>query len=243
MVLEPLVQAAAGMVFHPPGYLRGVRELTRRYDVLLIADEIVTGFGRTGRNFACEHEEVTPDFLCLGKSITGGYLPFAATITHPEIYEAFQGPATNSFLHGHTYGGNPLAAAASLATLDILQEQQVLRKLAPKIQQLTDILDRIESHPHVAEVRQLGLIAAVELTPGAEAAGSYPPQMEIGSRVCREMLRRGVWLRPLRDVLVIMPPLSISADELEWLGKVLWESIDVVTHALSSVGASAGVPK
>ncbi|NOY29106.1 MAG: aminotransferase class III-fold pyridoxal phosphate-dependent enzyme, partial [Planctomycetes bacterium] len=221
LVLEPLVQAAAGMVFHPPGYLRGVRELTRRYNVLLITDEIVTGFGRTGRMFACEHEEVTPDFLCLGKSITGGYLPLSVTITRPEIYEAFLGPATNSFLHGHTYGGNPLAAAAALATLDILQEQKILRQSASRIQQLAEILQQVKNHPHVAKTRQLGMIAAIELV-------SYPAELKIGARVCKEMLRRGVWLRPLRDTLVIMPPLTISADELELLGNVLLESIDTV---------------
>jgi len=233
LVLEPLVQAAAGMVFHPPGYLRGVRELTRRYDVLLIADEIVTGFGRTGRMFACEHENVTPDFLCLGKSITGGYLPLAATLTRPEIYAAFLGPVTNTFLHGHTYGGNPLAAAAALATLDILQEQQILTELTPKIQQLAELLDQIQNHPHVAETRQLGMIAAVELSP--EDGDAYPPEHQVGSRVCKETFRQGVWLRPLRDVLVIMPPLSISADELNLLGNVLMKSIDTVCKEIAGI--------
>ena len=232
LVLEPLVQAAAGMVFHPPGYLRGVRELTRRYNVLLITDEIVTGFGRTGRMFACEHENVTPDFLCLGKSITGGYLPLSATLTRPDIYQAFLGPPTNSFLHGHTYGGNPLAAAAALATLQVLQEQQILSQSASRIQQLAEILERLQSHPHVAQTRQLGMIAAVELTPTGEPGSTYPEEIRIGSRVCQEMLRRGVWLRPLRDVLVIMPPLSISADELKLLGNVLLESIDTVCENL-----------
>ena len=240
MVLEPLLQAAAGMVFHPPGYLRGVRELTQRYNVLLIADEIVTGFGRTGCMFACEHEDVTPDFLCLGKSITAGYLPLAATITMPEVYGAFLGEATNSFLHGHTYGGNPLGASAALATLEVLQEQQVLSKLDTRIEQLAEMLQRIETHPHVSETRQMGLIAAIELTPGGEASESYPPDLRIGSRVCQELMRREVWLRPLRDVLVIMPPLSISADEMEFLGSALLESIDVVCSEVSGVHSSTG---
>lgn len=238
LVLEPLVQGAAGMVFHPAGYLRGVRELTRRYDVLLIADEIVTGFGRTGRMFACEQEDVTPDFLCLGKSITGGYLPLSATLTCPEIFSAFLGPPTNTFLHGHTYGGNPLAAAAALATLDVLQDQQILCQSEARIQQLAEILGRLQSHTHVAETRQWGMIAAVELTPGRDQENAYPEEIKIGSRVCKEMLRRGVWIRPLRDVLVIMPPLSISSDELELLGNVLLESIDLVCEEIASVVSS-----
>ncbi len=239
-VLEPLMQAAAGMVFQPPGYLRGVRELTRQYDVLLITDEIVTAFGRTGHTFACEHEEVVPDILCLGKSLTGGYLPLAAAITHPQIYSAFLGPASSgrSLMHGHTYGGNPLAAAAALATLDLLEEQQQQDALSPKIDQLTGLLKKIEQHPHVGETRQLGLIAAVELTPSKESNQPYPAELQIGARICKETFRRGVWLRPLRDVLVIMPPLSISTDELDLLGNVLLESIDTVCNGLSSTDGS-----
>ncbi len=232
MVLEPLVQGAAGMVFHPPGYLRGVRELTRRYNVLLITDEIVTGCGRTGRMFACEHEEVTPDILCLGKSLTGGALPLSATITHPKIYKAFLGDAASgrSFMHGHTYGGNPLAAAAALASLEVLEQEQVLENLPKKVSQLGELLTRLQSHSHVAETRQLGMIAAVELTSASEENVAYPAELQIGNRVCREAIARGVWLRPLRDVLVVMPPLSISGDELELLGEVLWESIDCATR-------------
>ncbi|MCA9232366.1 MAG: adenosylmethionine--8-amino-7-oxononanoate transaminase [Planctomycetales bacterium] len=237
LVVEPLIQAAAGMVFHAPGYLRGVRELTDRYDVLLIADEIVTGFGRTGQMFACQHEQVTPDFLCLGKSITGGYLPLAATIASPNVYSAFLGPATNSFLHGHTYGGNPLAAVAALATLDLLQDQDVIENFNLRTEQLAAILKSLQNHPHVAETRQMGLIAAVELTSVAGEHQSYPIEVQIAAQVCKEMLHRGVWIRPLRDVLVIMPPLSITADELQLLGDVLLESIETVTQSEASVGS------
>jgi len=238
LVLEPLVQAAAGMVFHPSGYLRGVRELTRRYNVLLITDEIVTAFGRTGCTFACQHEEVVPDIMCLGKSITGGYLPLAVAITHPQIYSAFLGPAASgrSLMHGHTYGGNALAAAAALATLDLLEEQQEGGGLRPRIDQLTSLLERISQHPHVHATRQLGLIAAVELSPNPESKDSYPAELQIGQRVCQEMLRRGVWLRPLRDVIVILPPLSISESELQLLGEVLLQSIDMVTNNTAVCG-------
>ena len=240
LVLEPLIQAAAGMVFHPPGYLRGVRDLTRRYDVLMITDEIVTGFGRTGRMFACDHESVVPDILCLGKSITGGYLPMAAAIASPEIYQAFQGSADSgrAFLHGHTYGGNQLAAAAALASLKILEEEQTLQHLSVKTEKLAELLAQLQKHPHVAQTRLQGLIAAIELTPDPTGGLPYPAELQIGARVCQAAKDRGVWLRPLRDVLVLMPPLSISLDELDFLGKVLLDSIDTVTEEASRLAAA-----
>ncbi len=234
-ILEPLIQGAAGMLFHPAGYLRGVRELTKKYDVLLITDEVVTGFGRTGKWFACDHEEVVPDILCLGKSITGGYLPLSAAITHPEIYNAFLGdtPSGRSFMHGHTYGGNPLAAAAALATIDLLEEGQVVAKVSEQAEYLETWLEKLAAHPHVDATRQFGMIAAVELTatPGQEQP--YPTELRIAYQICREALRLGVWLRPLGDTLVIMPPLSISSDELDFLGKALLKSIDTVTAETS----------
>ena len=176
LVIEPLVQAAAGMIMHPPGYLRGVRELTRRYDVLLIADEVAVGFGRTGRMFACEHEEVAPDLLCLAKGLTGGYLPLAATLATDEIWQAFLGDYAESktFFHGHTYGGNPLGAAAALATLDVFEEERTLDGLPAKIARLGEHLARIARLPHVGDVRQRGLIAAVELVRDVAAKEPYP---------------------------------------------------------------------
>ncbi|NOZ40509.1 MAG: adenosylmethionine--8-amino-7-oxononanoate transaminase [Planctomycetes bacterium] len=235
-ILEPLIQGAAGMLFHPAGYLHGVRELTTKYHVLLIADEIVTGFGRTGKMFACDHEDVVPDILCLGKSITGGYLPLSAAITHPEIYNAFLGDAASgrAFHHGHTYGGNPLAAAAALATIDLLEEGQVVEKIGERAGQLGSWLDRLAAHPHVGATRQHGMIAAVELTTTQGEEEPFPPEVRIAYRVCREALRRGVWLRPLGDVLVIMPPLSITVDELDLLGDTLLQSIDTVTAEMSA---------
>ncbi len=236
MVLEPLVQAAAGIVFHPPGYLAGVRELTRKYDVLLIADEIVTGLGRTGNLFACNAEEVVPDFLCLGKSLSGGYLPLSATITNPEIFSGFMGTASSgrALMHGHTFAGNPLGAAAAHATLDILEQEKILERLPEKFAILEKILSCLAVHPRVATTRQKGMIAAVELSPTENPADRYPPELRIAYSICAETLSRGVWLRPLGDVLVIMPPLSISDEELEFLGNTLLEAIDVVTGSIQS---------
>jgi adenosylmethionine-8-amino-7-oxononanoate aminotransferase len=231
MVIEPLVQCAAGMIMHPPGYLRGVRELTRRYDVLLIADEIAVGFGRTGTMFACEQESVVPDFLCLGKGLSGGYLPMAATLTHSRIYDAFLGNVSTgrTLYHGHTFGGNPLAAAAALATLDVFDQEQTLTSLPPKIERLGEHLGRLARHPHVMHARQRGLIGALELTPDKASGVPYPAEERTAWRVCREALRRGVWIRPLGDVLYVMPPLSISLDELDVVMNTMAAAIDEVT--------------
>lgn len=217
LVIEPLVQAAAGMITHPEGYLRGVRELTRQYNVLLIADEVAVGFGRTGKMFACEHEDVPPDLLCLGKGITGGYLPMAATLATDEIWQAFLGEYAESrtFFHGHTYGGNPLAAAVALASLDVFHEEKTLDVLPEKIERLTAHLNRIAELPHVGDVRQRGLIAGIELVRDRETKEPYPWTEKRGIRVCDHALTEGVWLRPLGNVVVIMPPLAITLPELD----------------------------
>jgi adenosylmethionine-8-amino-7-oxononanoate aminotransferase len=217
VVIEPLVQCAAGMLMHPPGFLRGVREITRRYCVLLIADEVAVGMGRTGKMFACEHEGVSPDFLCLAKGLTGGYLPLAATLTTDEIYNAFLGTYAESkaFFHGHTYGGNPLGAAVALATLDVFEEEQTLAQLPDKIERLREHLTRIAEHPHVGDVRQCGLIAGIELVQDRATREPYPWAERRGQRVCDHALTDGVWLRPLGNVVVIFPPLAISLDELD----------------------------
>ena len=231
LVIEPLVQGAAGMVMQPAGYLRGVRELTRKYDVLLIADEIVTGFCRTGRMFACEHEGVTPDLLCLGKSITSGTLPLAATIATDEIYDAFLGDYTSgcTFHHGHTFSGNPLAAAAACASLDVIAEERVLEETAPRLsEKLARALAPLHDHPHVTDVRQLGSLVGVELCADRANGVPYPPHERRGYHVCKESTAQGVWLRPLGDVIVVMPPLAINDAELEQLGRVLHASIDAI---------------
>ena len=231
VVIEPLVQCAAGIVTHPPGFLRGLRELTRRYDVLLIADEVATGFGRTGSMFACEQEDVTPDLLCLGKGLTAGYLPMAATLTNDEIWGAFLGPFAESktFYHGHTYGGNSLAAAVAIASLDVFGEERTLAKLATKSRQLREYLDRMSRHPHVGDVRQCGLIAGIELVRDRKTTEAYPWTERRGQRVCDYARTKGVWLRPLGNVVVIMPPLSISATELDLICSAASEGIDFAT--------------
>jgi adenosylmethionine-8-amino-7-oxononanoate aminotransferase len=219
------------MIMQPPGYLRGVRELTRRYEILLIADEIVTGFGRTGRMFACQHEDFSPDHMCLGNSLTAGYLPMAATLATDEIYQAFLGDYTSgrTFHHGHTFSGNPLAAAAACASLDLLGEERTIEETVPrKSKLLAKTLASLAEHSHVGEIRQLGMIAGVELVADRQSGRPYPPAERRGYRVCRHSTERGVWLRPLGDVIVVMPPLAIQDAEVALLGRVLLESIETV---------------
>jgi len=220
MVIEPLIM-------HPAGYLRGVRKLTRKYDVLLIADEVAVGMGRTGRMFACEHEQVVPDLLCLAKGLTGGYLPLAATLATDEIYGAFLGQYAEgkTFFHGHTYGGNPLGAAVALATLDVFDEEQTLARLVPKIARLGEHLARITRLPEVGDARQCGMIGAIELVRDKETKAPFAWEEKRGVRVCQHALGRGVWVRPLGNVLVIMPPLAIAMDELDRICEAVEEGI------------------
>jgi len=236
MIIEPLVQCAAGIMVHPEGYLRGARELTRRYGVLLIADEVAVGFGRTGRMFACEHEEVAPDFLCLAKGLSGGYLPLAATLSTSEIWQAFLGRYEESkqFYHGHTFGGNPLGAAAALASLDVFDEDRVLAGLPFKIARLGEHLARIARHAHVGDVRQRGLIAGIELVRDRATGEPYPWAEQRGGRVCRHARQQGVLIRPLGNVVVIFPPLAISLDELDRLCAVVEEGIGAATTVPAS---------
>ncbi len=220
VIVEPLVQGAAGMLLHPPGYLRAVRELCDAYGVLLICDEVATGFGRTGTMFACEHEGVSPDLLCLAKGLTGGYLPLAATLASERIYEGFLGAPEEyrTFFHGHTYTGNPLACAAALASLDAFEDERTLEHLGPKIDLLAELLAAVEAMPEVTEVRRCGLMAGIDL-------GEHDPALRMGHRVTLEARRRGAIVRPLVDVCVLMPPLSISPAELRTLVAILTDSI------------------
>jgi adenosylmethionine-8-amino-7-oxononanoate aminotransferase len=226
VIMEPLVQGAAGMLVHPPGYLRAVRELCDRHGVLLILDEVATGFGRTGRMFACEHEGVAPDLLCLAKGITGGYLPLAATLASERIYEGFLGEHEEfrTFFHGHTYTGNPLACAAGIASLDVFRDECTLERLAPKIDLLAELLAPLSEHPAVAAVRRCGFMVGIELV-------EHPLPVRIGHRVTLEARRRGAIIRPLGDVVVLMPPLSITSDELTRLVGITAEAIDAATTA------------
>ncbi len=217
VIVEPMIQAAAGMIMHPKGYLRGVRELTKKYDVLMIADEVAVGFGRTGKMFACEHEEVSPDLMCVAKGITGGYLPVAATLATDEIWNAFLGTAAEgkTFYHGHTYGGNCLGAAAALAVLDVFAEEKTLEGLPEKIARIDSHLKRIAALPHVGDARQRGMIAAVELVQDKATKAPFEFSERRGRRVCQYAVEHGVWLRPLGDVIVVMPPLCISLEQID----------------------------
>jgi adenosylmethionine-8-amino-7-oxononanoate aminotransferase len=220
VIVEPLVQGAAGMLLHPPGYLRAVRELCDRFGVLLICDEVATGFGRTGTMLACEQEDVAPDLLCLAKGLTGGYLPLAATLATERIYEGFLGAPEEyrTFFHGHTYTGNPLACAAALANLDAFENERTIERLQPKIALLRELLDEVEAMPEVAEVRSRGFMVGIDL-------GEHDPALRMGHRVTVEARERGAIIRPLSDVVVLMPPLSISESDLRRLVEIATESI------------------
>jgi adenosylmethionine---8-amino-7-oxononanoate aminotransferase len=227
VIVEPLVQGAAGMLTHPPGYLRQVRELCDRFGVLLICDEVATGFGRTGTMFACEQEGVAPDLLCLAKGLTGGYLPLAATLASERIHDGFLGtPAqARTFFHGHTYTGNPLACAAALASLDVFEKERTLERLQPKIALLRELLGHIEAMPEVVEIRGRGFMAGIDL-------GAHDPDLRMGHKVTLEARKRGAIIRPLGDVVVLMPPLSIAEAELRRLLEITAESIEAAcAHA------------
>lgn len=239
VIVEPLVQGAAGMLLQPPGYLCAVRELCDRHGVLLICDEVATGFGRTGRMFACEHEQVSPDLLCVAKGLTGGYLPLAATLATEAIYDGFLGAHADyrTFFHGHTYTGNPLACAAALATLDLFESERTLAALQPKIALLEEELAaRVAPLPAVAEIRQLGFMVGIEL-------GGFDPAARTGHQVTLAARRRGAIVRPLGDVVVLMPPLSIAPEELRLLVAITAEAIAEATEAggaLPAAGPGAG---
>ncbi len=230
LVMEPLVQCAAGMVVHPRGFLRGVRELTKKHDVFLIADEVAVGFGRTGKMFACEHERVDPDFLCLGKGLTGGYATMAATLTTTRVWAAFLGEyaESKSFFHGHTFSGNPLAASAAMASLDVFEQERTLELLGDKVTWLQRALEPLIEHPHVGDVRQCGLLAAIELVRDKACLEPFDWSEQRGIRVCQWALQKGVWIRPLGNVIVIMPPLSISKSELTTIVAAVRGGIEAV---------------
>jgi adenosylmethionine-8-amino-7-oxononanoate aminotransferase len=232
LVIEPLVQGAAGMIVHPPGYLAGARELARRHEVLLIADEVAVGMGRTGKMFACEHEHVCPDLMCLAKGLTGGYLPLAATLATDAIWNAFLGDYAESktFFHGHTYGGNPLGAAVALATLDVFDEEKTLERLPPKAAQLAEHLGRIARIEHVGHVRQCGLIAGIELVRDRATKEPYPWEENRGIRVCCHARSEGVLLRPLGNVIVVMPPLCVTIDEIDRIAGAVERGIVAATE-------------
>jgi adenosylmethionine-8-amino-7-oxononanoate aminotransferase len=231
VVIEPLVQCAGGMRMYHPAYLKLLREACNRHNVHLLADEIAVGFGRTGTMFACEQANITPDFLCLGKGLTGGYLPLSVCMTTDKVYDAFYADYTTqrAFLHSHSYTGNPLACAAALATLDIFRDDDVLnrnRKLAEHMQQATCAL---ADHPYVSDVRQTGMILAIEMVKDKETREQFPWQERRGRRAYLHALDQGAILRPLGDVLYFMPPYVITTDEIDFLTRTACQAIDIAT--------------
>lgn len=231
LIIEPLVQGAAGMITAPEGYLARVRELCTRYNVLLIADEVAVGFGRTGKMFACEHEGVTPDLMCIAKGITGGYLPLAATLVTDDVYSAFLGELEEcrTFYHGHTYTGNQLACAAALANLELFERENLIESLQEKIAYLTAGLEKFKDLEHVGDVRQRGMMVGIELVEDRESKKPYPMGKNTGHQVILEARKNGLIIRPLGDVIVLMPILSMSLAELGTVLDITYAAIKCVT--------------
>jgi adenosylmethionine-8-amino-7-oxononanoate aminotransferase len=234
LVVEPLVQGADGMITQPPGYLRRLREICDRHGALLVCDEVATGFGRTGTMFAVEQEGVRPDLMTVAKGITGGYLPLAATLTTEAVFQSFLGPfeARKTFFHGHTYAGNPLACAAATASMRLLEERQVLAGLPARTAALARALAPLRDHPNVGEIRQRGLMVGIELVRDRASRAEYPFELRAGHQACLEARPLGAILRPLGNVVVLMPPLAMSEDELARLGGIAVEAIRRATARL-----------
>ncbi len=230
--IEPIVQGAAGMIVHPAGFLRGVRELCTNYNVLLIADEVAVGFGRTGKMFACEHEGVQPDLMCVAKGITGGYLPLAATFATQQIFDAFLGDPWEgkTFYHGHTYTGNPLACAAALASLDLFEKNNLLQGVRERSGQLATMLDILRELPHVGDIRQKGLMVGIELVADRETRRPFDSRKRTGAAVCTAIRKHGVIIRPLGDVLVMMPPLAMPPDHLRTIVDAIRTEVSALTQ-------------
>lgn len=235
VVVEPLVQGAAGMILMPEGYLRRLREVTRECGVLLVCDEVATGFGRTGTLFACEQEGVSPDIMALAKGLTGGYLPMAATLASEEVYRAFLGryEEFRTFFHGHSYTANPLGCAAALATLSIFEREDVLGHVSRLSAVLSSELAALGDRPYVGDVRQKGLMAGIEIVRDRRAREPHPSEAKVGQRVVRKAREKGVILRPLGDVIVLMPPLSSTAPEIEHLVRTAAWAADAVLNGTS----------
>ena len=231
LVIEPLVQCAGGMIVQPPGFLKKVRELCDRFDILMIADEVAVGFGRTGAMFACGREGVTPDLMALSKGLTAGYLPLAATLATQRIYDAFLGDYSElkTFFHGHTFTGNPIACASALASLDLFESDRLLERLPEKMAYLEERFRDILRLERVGEVRKMGMVAGIELVRDRDTREPYPWEERVGVRVCLEARKQGIFLRPLGNVIVLFPPLSISLEELKILMDGIETSIRIVT--------------
>ncbi len=231
-IIEPLVEGAAGMVVSPPGFLKGVRRLTSRHKVLLIADEVATGFGRTGRMFACEREKVRPDMLCIAKGLTAGYMPLAATLTTGKIYEAFLGryDEFKAFFHGHSYSGNPLGCAAAIACIDVFEKQRVIERLEAKIKLFEKLLKTFNSLEHAGDVRSKGLMAGIELVKDKKTKKPFNTSERIACRVSMEARKHGLIIRPIGDTIILMPPLSIKIGELRKMCGTVYACIRKITE-------------
>jgi adenosylmethionine-8-amino-7-oxononanoate aminotransferase len=233
VLVEPLVQCAGNMRMYDPVYLQLLREACDEFNVHLIADEIAVGFGRTGTLFACEQANITPDFMCLSKGLTGGYLPLSVTLTTDDIYATFYADyqQLSAFLHSHSYTGNPLGCAAALATLDIFQQDAVIERNKILSQTMADATRQLQDHPHVAEVRQTGMILAIEMVQDKATRTPWPWQERRGLRVYQHGLQNGVLLRPLGNVIYFMPPYVISPQEIQLMANVALEGIELASHS------------
>jgi len=231
-IMEPLVQGAAGILVHPEGFLKRMSEACAKRGILFIADEVATGFGRTGTMFAVEQEDVNPDLMAVAKGLSGGYLPLAATLTTGRIYNAFRAPSreNKTFFHGHTYTGNPLACAAAEANIETFKKEDTLGRLKGKIDFLGRELERFRGLAHVGDVRQKGFMVGIELVADRDSKRPFPPETGVGAAVCRAARSRGVILRPLGDTVVIMPPLAMGEKDLGRVLEASWEGIREVTE-------------
>jgi adenosylmethionine-8-amino-7-oxononanoate transaminase len=245
VIVEAMMQGVAGIVVAPEGFLKGLSELCKRHDVLLIADEVATGFGRTGRMFACEHEGVTPDLMAVGKGFTGGYLPLAATLATDEVYEAFLGSHAEkkTFFHGHSYTGNQLSCAAALGNLKLMRETKLIEGLAEKERLISARAEAMREHPYVGDVRYKGMVLGIELVANKEKKTTYPWEAQAGWRVCNRARERGLLVRPLGSVVICMPPLGSTLEELsemlDILAEALWEATEEISTLSEKVLSGA----
>lgn len=243
VIVEPLIQCAGGMRMYHPVYLKMLRDACDRYGVHLILDEIAVGFGRTGTLFACEQAGITPDFLCLSKALTGGYLPMSVCMTRDSVYRAFYDDYSTlrAFLHSHSYTGNPLASAAALATLDIFQEDRVIERNRELSQRMARAAAHLQDHPHVSEVRQTGMVLAIEMVADKRCKTAYPWQERRGLQVFQHALKQGLLLRPIGSVVYFMPPYTITLEQIDWMINVAAEGIDLATRRPVSGASSSSL--
>ncbi|MBT2728508.1 adenosylmethionine--8-amino-7-oxononanoate transaminase [Bacillus sp. ISL-75] len=239
LTIESMVQGAGGMIVMPEGFLAGVSKLCTKYDVLMIVDEVATGFGRTGKMFACEHEGVQPDIMAVGKGITGGYLPIAATLTTEEIYMAFYDDyeKLKTLFHGHSYTGNQLGCAVAIENLRLFESENIVEQVAKKAEYLHLLLQELQSLPHVGDIRQLGFMCGIELVHSKETKEPFSAHKRVGYQVTLKMRELGMLTRPLGDVIVFFPPLVSTREEIKAMVMIMKEAINEVTNGVTSVGA------